>query len=856
MKRHPLSFLFAASCAFAMTGGCRPSPVPPATSLPSTQLPLQPSPTPTPLPIVVTNTADSGPGTLRQAIQDAQNGDIVTFDPAIFPPYAPVTIYVASGLPYVTQGNLTIDASNAGVILDGSNITDPQHGLTISSDHNVVRGLQITGFSPAGVGLYGGAQYNIIGGDRSVGDGPLGQGNLISGNGEFGIGLWDEDTSHNTIQGNYIGINRDGTAAGHARDGIHSNGATQNLITGNIISGNELAGVYLCCVLDGRNTITGNLIGVGLGGWPLGNGFAGILIDRTSHNVVGPGNVISHNGGDGIGFWEDTPYNTVTRNSIHDNGGGGISLTSIIQHTLQPPLIINFDLQDGTVTGATCPNCVVEIFSDSGDEGSIYEGQAKAKANGTFTVDKATSLAGPFLTATATDSDGSTSEFSPPTRGRHQTLSLQVGNGLPLLRLQTRPSNELGDNRIGASFNELHPPADALVINFLDLGLKRVEVQFGDVEAPIDWSLDEYELPQQFDRFVDSLSENGISVNYMLHFWDTAGHAAGEELGNPRFQNDKEVREFLDYVRFFVRHFKGRIPYYTIWSEQDACGPDSPKCILPEDYIALVRQVIPVIREEDPEAKVVSGPNVLFFDRDDLFTLLRSDVVTQFDVISWHPLYDVVPNHPFYGNFYYEYPLIVQEIQQTASDHGFTGEFWGTELSWSSAAYCNWEPCEDYMASDPRAQGMPETDLQVAKYYARGIVMQLGMNVGVGLGAHQANTPWSYPTIRNLNTVLAGNKPIELVLEIESDATNLMSYGFSLPNGDRLFALWTDGVAVEADPGVDATLTFPHVSARRVIGVDVLHGFEQELLIELVNGNLVIRNFPIKDYPIILRLIR
>src|SRR3990172_10682969 len=103
MKRHPLSFLFAASCAFAMTGGCRPSPVPPATSLPSTQLPLQPSPTPTPLPIVVTNTADSGPGTLRQAIQDAQNGDIVTFDPAIFPPYAPVTIYVASGLPYVTQ---------------------------------------------------------------------------------------------------------------------------------------------------------------------------------------------------------------------------------------------------------------------------------------------------------------------------------------------------------------------------------------------------------------------------------------------------------------------------------------------------------------------------------------------------------------------------------------------------------------------------------------------------------------------------------------------------------------------------------------------------------------------------------
>ena len=38
------------------------------------------------------------------------------------------------------------------------------------------------------------------------------------------------------------------------------------------------------------------------------------------------------------------------------------------------------------------------------------------------------------------------------------------------------------------------------------------------------------------------------------------------------------------------------------------------------------------------------------------------------------------------------------------------------------------------------------------------------------------------------------------------------------------------------------------------MGIDVLHGFEQELVIEKENGNVVIRNFLIKDYPIILRL--
>jgi hypothetical protein len=109
--------------------------------------------------------------------------------------------------------------------------------------------------------------------------------------------------------------------------------------------------------------------------------------------------------------------------------------------------------------------------------------------------------------------------------------------------------------------------------------------------------------------------------------------------------------------------------------------------------------------------------------------------------------------------------------------------------------------------------------------------------------------------MRNLSTVMAGNKPLEIPAEIESDAARIMSYGFSLPNSNQLFAFWSNGVAVDDDPGVPATLTFLGTSAQKVIGIDVLHGFEQELIIEMENGNLVIRNFLIKDYPIILRLI-
>lgn len=48
--------------------------------------------------IFVTSTADSGSGSLRQAIADAANGDVILFDPVIFPAGQTTTIYLSSYL--------------------------------------------------------------------------------------------------------------------------------------------------------------------------------------------------------------------------------------------------------------------------------------------------------------------------------------------------------------------------------------------------------------------------------------------------------------------------------------------------------------------------------------------------------------------------------------------------------------------------------------------------------------------------------------------------------------------------------------------------------------------------------------
>jgi len=114
--------------------------------------------------------------------------------------------------------------------------------------------------------------------------------------------------------------------------------------------------------------------------------------------------------------------------------------------------------------------------------------------------------------------------------------------------------------------------------------------------------------------------------------------------------------------------------------------------------------------------------------------------------------------------------------------------------------------------------------------------------------------PFNVRTVRNLSEVMAGAIAIELPVEILREDTNKLSYGFSLLNDEILIALWVDGVAVDHDPGILSTLILPGLADQIATGIDVLYGFEQELVSSNENGDLVIRDFLLKDYPIFIRL--
>ncbi|HTY22759.1 MAG TPA: hypothetical protein VMC85_06495, partial [Desulfomonilaceae bacterium] len=503
--------------------------------------------------------------------------------------------------------------------------------------------------------------------------------------------------------------------------------------------------------------------------------------------------------------------------------------------------------------GLACANCTVEIFSDSGDEGGIYEGRTKSGEDGAFTFAKGASLAGPNLTATATQTDGSTSEFSPPTQGSSQNLNLQVGNAPPMFLQQTRPSNELADNRIGGTEEAQH-----IGPWLWNAGAKwmRVIVDPSGKWQHVDWSKDEYVIDPNEEEAIDNLVSNGLRIMLVLDVWYPESKVVD-------CQTESGIEIYSNWVRFMVRHFKGRVEYYEILNAPEDFNT-GPYGMPVEPYTYLVKRIAPIIREEYPQAKIVVGTvdTMLDVSRDWMLRFLKSDAMPLVDGFSWHGMYGAAPSDDPRGvlgggfaehqiaNYWENYPAFVKEIKSTATAHGFHGEFLAEEMIWRT----------------PDLQGPFEpccfTDVSAAKYTARAIIIHLGLDVAVGLGEtgdtgvvqRDYYIPRTNSVIRNLCTIMAGVQPIELPIVIESEAGNIKHYGFSQSNGDFLVAVWRDDAAVDVDPGIASIITVPGFSNCNAAGMDVLNGFEQGLMTSNENGSLMIRDLLIKDYPLVIRL--
>ena len=343
----------------------------------------------------------------------------------------------------LTPGARNVISGNNG---DGVNI----RGAGSKLQGNFI-GTDITGTLPLGNSSNG-----VVAADTLIGGPQPEARNIISANGSQGnivLGAFGSNLQA-TVQGNYIGTDVTGTKAlGGSIAGINIS-SSNNIIGGptaaarNVISGNTI-GILFGSFSSGTvgNVIQGNFIGLNAAGTgPLPNTQQGISVSAATNNIIGgtqagAGNRIAFNGGPGITVSTGNG-NAIRGNSIFSNNGLGIDLgnTGVTPNDSNDGdtganQLQNFPVITTTMTASSSttiqgslksiPNTTfnIDFYSNaavdpSGNgEGAQFFGTASVNTdgNGNATINATipTALAsGRVITATATDPNGNTSEFS------------------------------------------------------------------------------------------------------------------------------------------------------------------------------------------------------------------------------------------------------------------------------------------------------------------------------------------------------------------------------------------------------------------------------------------------------------
>ncbi|MDQ4121298.1 MAG: carboxypeptidase-like regulatory domain-containing protein [Acidobacteriota bacterium] len=396
----------------------------------------------------VTNTNDSGAGSLRQAITDANNtagADVINFNIPTTDPGCNATTGVCTIIPLSrleVRTNITID----GYTQPGASPN------TLAQGGNAVLKIELQGGSNGG---NSGIDVCRCGGAAPGPNDSVIRGLIIN---RFtpSSGIAISIASGVRIEGNFIGTDSTGTVRLANGVGISvSFDSSNNIIGGtapearNIISGNNGNGVNLnpsqsSSFVNGT-LVTGNLIGTAKDGTSaLGNGAAGVSMVGNTFDSRVEGNVIAFNAGNGVSL--STPNNSRNRilsNSIFSNGRLGIDLgnNNVVQlndagdadtgpNSLQNYPVLSSAVSSsgsttvqGTLNSTANTTYNLEFFdnaacdSSGNGEGQIFIGSTSvttdATGNASFDITFPVAVASNrFITSTATDPVGNTSEFS------------------------------------------------------------------------------------------------------------------------------------------------------------------------------------------------------------------------------------------------------------------------------------------------------------------------------------------------------------------------------------------------------------------------------------------------------------
>jgi hypothetical protein len=364
------------------------------------------------------------------------------------------------GLQIQNSPNTTIGgaASGTGNVISGNSANGIQ---VVTSDGIIIRG-NLIGSDPTGtVEMANGGGISIVNSDDAVIGGTVaGLGNLVSGS--DGNGIHVTGSANVLIAGNLIGTDVTGTQAMPNNFGLDIANLPGTITIGtpdpagrNLISGNN-QGLFLNNGVHGA-TIQNNYVGTDITGTlPLPNNNAILLNTQDTTDVLiggpnpGEGNLIVFNEGivGSFGIWSFGRRITVRGNRIHDNAGLGWDIDPLGVNPNDPgdadggandgqnfPIVTNVEVLSvgegvgtrvvGVLRSEPSTQYILDFYGNTGCtprpqdflEGQTYLGFGQVTTDGSgvgnFDVTLSAEITpGDFVSATATDPEGNTSEFS------------------------------------------------------------------------------------------------------------------------------------------------------------------------------------------------------------------------------------------------------------------------------------------------------------------------------------------------------------------------------------------------------------------------------------------------------------
>jgi CSLREA domain-containing protein len=269
--------------------------------------------------LLVTNALDSGPGSLRQAIVDANANpgpDTISFDPAYF--NMPRTITLTTGQ-LIASDRVTINGPGLALATVSGNNADRVFNFAFTAANSSLSGLTVT------KGISNGFGGGIVSyGNLSVGS------CVITGNAAFQCGGLSVTSGGLTLSDSLV-TNNTATAFVGGIDSGAGGVIQRSTISGNSAAG-SIGGLYAfngLTLID--STVSNNSAGSNMGGIGLIDQVGGSNVIRNC--TISGNTAFQHAGGIGLGYGSGSPFNstltiqncTITANEAVNGVGGGVA---------------------------------------------------------------------------------------------------------------------------------------------------------------------------------------------------------------------------------------------------------------------------------------------------------------------------------------------------------------------------------------------------------------------------------------------------------------------------------------------------------------------------------------------------